>query len=112
GVVAVVTGADPEVARHELRPRSTLSSYVETAQPLLARERVRFNGEALAAVVAVDRYVAEDGADLVEVDCDPLPVAVDAESACTPGGAAVVHDEAPDNVLLRRRFDAGDVDAA
>ncbi len=112
GVVAVVTGDDPEVAGHALRARSSLRSYVETAQPLLAGERVRFNGEAVAAVVAADRYLAEDAADLVELDCDPLPVVVDAVEACAAGCPAVVHAGAPDNVLLRRTFDAGDVDAA
>jgi carbon-monoxide dehydrogenase large subunit len=112
GVVAVVTGDDPEVARHLIRARSMLSSYVETAQPLLARERVRFNGEAVVAVVADDRYHAEDAADLVGLDVDPLPVVVDPVSACASGCPAVVHDEAPDNVLVRRRFDAGDVDSA
>jgi carbon-monoxide dehydrogenase large subunit len=110
--VAVVTGDDPELARRALRARSTLPSYVETPQPLLARERVRFNGEAVAAVVATDRYLAEDAADLVVLECDPLPVVVEPLEACAPGCAAVVHDEAPDNVLLHRRFDAGDVDAA
>ncbi|TMD94939.1 MAG: xanthine dehydrogenase family protein [Chloroflexi bacterium] len=112
GVVAVVTGDDPEVAGRELRARSSLSSYVETAQPLLARDRVRFNGEAVAAVVATDRYLAEDAADLVVLDGDPLPAVVDARAACAPGCAAVVHEEAPDNVLVRRRFEAGDVDSA
>jgi carbon-monoxide dehydrogenase large subunit len=112
GVVAAVTGDDPEMARRALRARSTLPGYVETLQPLLARERVRFNGEAVAAVVATDRYLAEDAADLVVLECDPLPVVVDPLEACAPGCAAVVHDEAPDNVLVHRRFDAGDVDAA
>jgi carbon-monoxide dehydrogenase large subunit len=112
GVVAVLTGDDPEVAAVTIRARSELASYVETAQPVLTWPKVRFAGEAVAAVVAVDRYVAEDGAELVEVDYDPLPVVVDPLSAVEPGCPAVVHDEAPDNVFLRRRFEAGDVDAA
>lgn len=109
GVAAVLTGDDPEVASRELRARSMLPSYVETPTPLLARGRVRYNGEAVAAVVATDRYRAEDAADLVELDCEPLPAAVDPVAACAPG-APRVHDEAPDNVLIHRRFDAGDVD--
>ena len=110
GVVTVVTGRDPVFARHALRARSALPGYVETDQPLLAWPTARYCGEAVAAVVALDRYVAEDGAALVAVDADPLPAAVDAVEA--RGGGAVVHDGAPDNVLLSRRFDSGDVEAA
>jgi carbon-monoxide dehydrogenase large subunit len=109
GVVAVVTGDDPVFARHRLRARSALPSYVETEQPVLAWPEVRHCGEAVAAVVAVDRYVAEDAAALVTVDCEPLPAAVDAVAA--RGGGAVGHDAAPDNVLLSRRFESGNVEA-
>ena len=110
GVVAVVTGADPGIARHRLRALSALPTYVETEQPILAWPTVRFAGEAVAAVVARDRYAAEDAAALVEVDYEPLPAVVDVIRA--RGDRAVVHDAAPDNVLLSRRFDNGDVDAA
>ena len=110
GVVAVVTGDDPVIARHRLRARSALPTYVETEQPVLAWPKARHCGEAVAAVVAVDRYVAEDAVALVAVDCEPLPAAVDVVAA--RGGAAVVHDAAPDNVMLSRRFDSGDVEAA
>jgi carbon-monoxide dehydrogenase large subunit len=110
GVVAVVTGHDPAISPHAIRARSSLPGYVETAQPVLAWPKARYCGEAIAAVVATDRYVAEDAAALVEVDYEPLPAAVDAVAAV--GAGAVVHDEAPDNVLLSRRFDQGDVDAA
>ncbi len=96
GIVAVVTGVEPDVARCRLRARSALPSYVETEQPVLAWPKVRFCGEAVAAVVAVDRYVAEDAAGLVAVDYEPLPAVVDVVGA--RGAAAVVHEEARDNV--------------
>ncbi|MGD9530327.1 MAG: xanthine dehydrogenase family protein molybdopterin-binding subunit, partial [Pseudonocardia sp.] len=106
GSVRAFTGADfRDVA---LRARSALRSYVETAQPVLAHDVVRYAGEPVAVVVAPDRYRAEDAAELVEVDYDPLPVTV---CAWDPP-AAPVHPEAPDNVLLSRTFDAGDVEAA
>ena len=104
----VFTGAD--FADVALRAKSALPSYVETAQPLLAHTRVRFAGEAVAAVVAADRYLAEDGIELVEVDYEPLPVTVCAWSAQTP--PVPLHDDAPDNVLLERTFDAGSVTEA
>lgn len=100
------TGTD--FAAVELRARSALPSYVETAQPVLAYEKVRFAGEALAAVVAADRYEAEDGLELIDVDYEVLPPTVRAWDTPT----ASVHSEAPDNVLLHRTFDAGSVDDA
>jgi carbon-monoxide dehydrogenase large subunit len=109
GVVAVVTGADPTFAQHCVRALSALPTYVETGQPILAWPKVRFAGEAVAAVVARERYAAEDGAGLVEVDYEPLPAAVDLLAA--RGNRAVVHEVAPDNVLLSRRFENGDVEA-
>ncbi|MGH7366985.1 MAG: xanthine dehydrogenase family protein molybdopterin-binding subunit [Candidatus Rokuibacteriota bacterium] len=110
GVVAVVTGADPDLAKHRVRARSALPTYVETEQPILAWPKVRFAGEAVAAIVARERYAAEDGAALVAVDYEPLPAVVDVVG---PRDArAVLHDAAPDNVLLSRRFENGDVEAA
>jgi CO/xanthine dehydrogenase Mo-binding subunit len=58
GVVAVMTGADPDLAKHRLRALSALPTYVETEQPILAWPKVRFAGEAVVAVVARDRYAA------------------------------------------------------
>lgn len=100
----VFTGAD--FAHIELRAQSALPSYVETVQPVLAHQKVRFAGEAVAAVVAGDRYRAEDGLELVTMDYEPLTPTVCAWEAPTEP----VHAEAPDNVLLERTFDAGDVD--
>ena len=106
GVVAVATGADADFAPHRMRARSALPTYVETEQPILAVAKARFAGEALAAVVARDRYAAEDGAGLVRIDYAPLPAVVDAVAA--RGHQAVVHEAAPDNVLLSRRFEGGE----
>jgi carbon-monoxide dehydrogenase large subunit len=111
GVVAILTGDDPVVARCRLRAKSALPSYVETEHPVLAWPKVRYCGEAVAAVVGADRYTVEDAALVVQVDYAPLPATVDALEALH-AGAPAVHDEAPDNVLLSRRFEHGDVDAA
>ncbi len=77
GVAAVAVGADPDVASRRIEARSALPGYVMTGQPILAWPEVRFAGEAVAAVVARDRYAAEDAAALVSVDWDPLPAALD-----------------------------------
>ncbi|MET7929251.1 xanthine dehydrogenase family protein molybdopterin-binding subunit [Streptomyces sp. NPDC005349] len=105
GVHAVFTGDMPEFKSVPLRARSALPSYVETEQPILAWEKVRFAGETLAAVVADDRYRAEDGIERIAVKYEPLPATVSAWAE----PEVPVHDAAPDNVLLQRTFDTGNV---
>ncbi len=111
GVVAVATGLDPDMAGLALVATSALPTHVETPQAVLAAERVRYQGEAVAAVVAVDRYVAEDAAEMVVVDYEDLAVHVDPVQAYG-AGVDPVHDAAPDNVLIARVFEAGEVEAA
>src|SRR5215470_10416462 len=111
GVVAIVTGREAPVAGHGLRARSALPGYVETEQPVLAWPTVRYAGEAIAAVVAVDRYAAEDGAARVRVEYEARPASVDVLAA-TRAGAPLVHEAAPGNVLLSRRFEHGDARTA
>jgi carbon-monoxide dehydrogenase large subunit len=79
--------------------------------PAIAEGKVRFVGDIVAAVVADDRYVAEDGVELVEVDYEPLPAAVDPEKALDKG-APLVHEEWGDNVMLRSTIVGGDVKKA
>src|SRR5262249_51972833 len=111
GVLACVTGE--ELAR-EVRPlvaESRMKDYKATRWPVLAVEKTRFVGEAVAAVVAEDRYSAEDGVDALVVDWRPLPPISDAPGAMA-AAATLVHAEAGTNVLLTRTFAQGDVDAA
>ncbi len=110
GVAAVATGADADWAPHRIEARSALPGYVMTGQPILAWPEARFAGEAVAAVVARDRYAAEDAAALVSVDWEPLPAALGLVDPARAGVA--VHAGAPGNVLLARRFESGRVDAA
>ncbi len=77
----------------------------------LAKDVVRYAGEAVAVVVAEDPYLAADARELVEVQYDPLPVVVDAEAAIKPG-APQLHAEAPNNVAFHWvNAGIGDVDA-
>jgi aerobic carbon-monoxide dehydrogenase large subunit len=111
GVVAVVTGRDAVMARYRVRARSALPGYVETEQPVLAWPIARHVGEAIAAVVAADRYTAEDAATRLAVEYEPLPPAVDVLEAMRDD-APRVHDAARGNLFLSRRFNHGDVEAA
>jgi aerobic carbon-monoxide dehydrogenase large subunit len=79
--------------------------------PLLAADRVRFAGQAVGVVLAVDRYLAEDAAELVEVDYDPLPAVTDPEAALAPE-APLVHDGWDDNVAVRFEVRHGDAEGA
>jgi 2-furoyl-CoA dehydrogenase large subunit len=76
GVVAVATPAD---ARRLLRPFS-VGVGAERYWPL-ALDRARYAGEPVAVVVAADRYLAEDAAEQVRVDYEPLPPVMDVEDA-------------------------------
>ena len=85
GVIAVFTAADI-AASLGLVPRISIrlsagGSEEEFLQPVLAHGRVRYVGEPVAIVVADDVYSAEDAADLVFADVDPLPVSVDVRTA-------------------------------
>ncbi len=65
----------------------------------LARERARFVGAPLAVVVAADRYAAEDAAELVMAELEPLPVVAGMDAAVAPG-APRLYDDWPDNMLI------------
>ena len=106
GVVAVLTGAD--MAADEVAPMAPLwaiqtSDGKPMAEPpryALARGTVRHVGEAVAAVIAQTRVQAQDGADSLDVDYDPLPVVVDGREAMRED-APQVHEAAPGNVCFR-----------
>ncbi len=101
----------PELGVRPLRAPSRMRTYRATDVPPLATGKVRHVGEAVAVVAAESRYLAEDAADAVRIEYEPLPVAADPERA-RAAGAPLVHDEAGSNVLLTRTFAQGDVDAA
>ncbi|WP_419842766.1 xanthine dehydrogenase family protein molybdopterin-binding subunit [Candidatus Poriferisodalis sp.] len=111
GVVDVATGADPDFVGLALVASSALPNHVSTPQPVLAADKVRYQGEAVAAVVASTAAQAADAAELVEVTYRDLPPHVDAVAAAADP-TPPVHDVAPDNLIVTRTFDAGDVDAA
>ena len=85
--------------------------FLNPAQPLLAHDKVRFVGEAVAVIVADSRYAAEDAAELVELDLDPLPAATDAEGALA-AGAPVLHEHLGTNQIGEFAISKGDVTAA
>lgn len=112
GVVTIVTAADlPPAARvlPDCHPNPALTHPRGPA--VLADGVVRYVGEPIAAVVAEDRYVAEDAADLVLVDYEAMSAAIDLESALTAQSARV-HDDMISNLAAAINIETGDVDKA
>jgi carbon-monoxide dehydrogenase large subunit len=110
GVVAIFTGED---VKH-LGPVPCGASLPGLRVPhhhLLAQDRVYFVGHPVAVVVATDRYIARDAADLVEVDYEPLTAVADPEKAMA-AGAPAVHPEWPDNLAFTFHQDGGDIERA
>jgi aerobic carbon-monoxide dehydrogenase large subunit len=110
GVIAVLTGADLDVAPMApgfggLPPSEAGPGM---GRPLLATGKVRFMGEAVAAVVAQTRAQAVDAAELVVVDYDPLPAVVGPEQALE--SETRLYDETSTNLI--HEFSVGDVDDA
>lgn len=108
GVVTVVTGADIKDEFKSL-PQPVVVPALPARYPTfwpLAVGKVKFHGEPVAAVVARDRYVAEDAAELVEIDYESLPVVRDMEEALKPG-SPVVHDGWEDNEMFALTFTGG-----
>ncbi len=90
GVLAVFTGEDLRGSVGPVPCAAVIPDMKAATRPVLALDKVRMAGEAVAVVVAADRYAARDAAELVEVDYEPLPAVVDMEKAITKD-APVIH---------------------
>src|SRR6266704_3029818 len=111
GVHLVLTAADlGEVLEPSplLIPHNALT-HPHTQLPL-ALDEVRYVGEAVAFVVADDRYIAEDALELIDIEYEPLPVVHSMEVAVAED-APLVHKDVPDNVAAHLIQIVGDPDA-
>ncbi len=107
GVLGVFEARDLPVT--PIQPAFDGEHYHGAGWPALAAGVVRFVGDPVVVVAARDRYIAEDAADLVEVEYEPFPALVSVEAATRPG-APLVHATVPGNVFFRREHLEGDVD--
>lgn len=105
GVDAVITGDELAACTKPFMA----AIKVPVFQYALAVENVRYFGECVCMIVATDRYVAEDAAELISVDYEMLPAVVDPVAAATPG-STVLHEEMGTNTVHDRSFNYGDVE--
>jgi carbon-monoxide dehydrogenase large subunit len=108
GVVLALAGAEllklaPPVPGAQLSLPAKWRTQVQhkihlPQQPLLALDKVRHVGEAVAVILAESRYEAQDAAEAVTVDLEPLPAVVDAKRALDPG-SAIVHEQYQTNQI-------------
>lgn len=111
GVVAVLTAADLDGVADPIRAVSRAPGYRPCDTPILAREKVRMVGEAVALVVAEDRYRAEDAVAAVALELERLPALLTLDAALAQD-APVIHDDAPENLFNSFHQRVGDLDSA
>jgi 4-hydroxybenzoyl-CoA reductase subunit alpha len=113
GVVAVVTAEDTRQDRCGYWPPGVkwdAWSTITEDRYLLARDKVRFMGEEVAAVAAQDEDTAEEALALIDVSYQELPAVFDPEEAMQPGAPAL-HEGVDDNVCAHVTMRAGDPEA-
>ncbi|HUG42934.1 MAG TPA: molybdopterin cofactor-binding domain-containing protein [Acidobacteriota bacterium] len=101
GVLGVYTAKDVRKSKSPgVVPVGWLLPDIKTPpHPILAHDRVRYVGDAVAVVVAEDRYIARDAVDLIDVDYEPVSAVVDPARA-VEDGAPQLHDEAEKNIAF------------
>jgi CO/xanthine dehydrogenase Mo-binding subunit len=108
GVAAVLTAED--VPSNELIERASGGlGELLISMPILAQDRVRYIGEPVAVIAAETQQIADEAADLVEVEYEDMPGVFDVGAALNPD-APLVHDEG--NVLVEWKIIRGDAEAA
>jgi aerobic carbon-monoxide dehydrogenase large subunit len=111
GVVLALSGADIDGAIQPVPCAAQIPDMKPAPRPVLARDRVLFVGELVAAVVASDRYAARDALDLIEVDYEALTPIVNPEKAIAKG-AVPLHAGQKDNIAFKWELEGGDLKAA
>ncbi|WP_038210979.1 xanthine dehydrogenase family protein molybdopterin-binding subunit [Xenophilus azovorans] len=116
GVHFVATGADIRDAVARTLPRASMVLHASEHAPeqfnlpsyhLLPPDALHYEGEALAVVVAADRYLAEDAVEMLEIDCEEQVPVLDPEASLSPGCEQLFED-VPGNMALEGRFGSKD----
>jgi aerobic carbon-monoxide dehydrogenase large subunit len=107
GVVSVVAGAEVNQWTTPLRMAPPIEGLHPVEAATLPTDKVRFQGDPIVCVVATDRYLAEDAAELVEIEYEPLPVVASFAAALAPD-APLVDESLPSNLVSHQSFTVGD----
>jgi len=107
GVVAIVGGRELAEWTAPLRMAPPIEGLRPVEFSTLPIDKVRFIGDPVLCIVARDRYLAEDAAELVNIEYDELDAVADLTHALAPG-APLVDDALPDNLISHQSFTAGD----
>ena len=111
GVFAVLTGKDLE-GKVNQKPLRIYPPGIKVPSHLpLALGKVTFVGHPVALVLASERALARDAADLIQVEYDPLDPLTDPEAALRPG-ALQIYEEVPGNLVYEHTWTTGDLDGA
>jgi carbon-monoxide dehydrogenase large subunit len=108
GVVAIVTGQEINEWTSGLRMAPPIEGLLPTEMTTLPLDKVRFHGDPVVCVVATDRYLAEDAAELVYVDYEVLDAVASYEAALEEG-APLVDETLTTNLVSHQKFEAGDI---
>jgi CO/xanthine dehydrogenase Mo-binding subunit len=123
GVKAVLTSADfPEQKFEYVGPERVAQNFWHMTRNIMAREKVLYEGHAVAAVAAMSRSIADEALSLIEVDYEVLPHVIDVDAAMAPDAPLLFDDmitrgidpapTKPSNVAKRTVYKLGDPDAA
>jgi carbon-monoxide dehydrogenase large subunit len=100
GVVSVITGQETKDKCGTVPCAAAIPNLKRPVHYSMAYDRAYFVGHPVAIVIANDRYLARDAAELLEVDYEPMPVASDPEAALQPG-APLAHPEFGTNIAFK-----------
>ena len=116
GVVAVLTGEDlagvvKDIPTLDMAGGWAVDEMKPVEHPVLAKTKVGYVGQPVAVVVAQERYLARDAVELIQVDYEPLPPALDPFAAMQED-ATLIHQELGTNVGMRINYGGGNLEAA
>src|SRR5438270_12889670 len=122
GVKAVMAAADfPDQKFEYIGPERVAVNFWHVTRNVMAREKVLYEGHAVAAVAAIDTATADEALSLIEVDYEVLPHVIDVDEAMKPDAPLLFEDmitrgvehtpTKPSNISKRLEFKIGDLDA-
>jgi CO/xanthine dehydrogenase Mo-binding subunit len=121
GVKAIVTSADfPEQKFEYVGPERVAQNFWHMTRNIMAREKVLYEGHAVAAVAAASKAIADEALSLIAVDYEVLPHVIDVDEAMKPDAPLLFEDmmtrgvenpKAPSNIAKRNEFNLGDIKA-